>query len=127
MHDSVKRGYAQYYQPLHELSVDKRMVKSKARSHFRQYIRNKPTKWGFNYWVLADPTGYTLDFDLYCGEAQDNSNFRAWVVLRCHNGSYPDVSTSGILLIYGQLLYHPCTGEITEREGHRNHRHPEDQ
>ena len=67
MHDGVKKGCAQYYQPLRELSVDERMVKSKARSHFRQYIRNKPTKWGFKYWVLADPTGYTLDFDLYCG------------------------------------------------------------
>ena len=43
------------------------MVKSEARTHFRQYIRNKPTKWGYKYWVLADPTGYTGDFDTYCG------------------------------------------------------------
>lgn len=41
MHDGVKRGCAKYYQPLNELSVDKRMVTSKAtgsvgggRSHF---------------------------------------------------------------------------------------------
>lgn len=58
----------EFYQPLRELSIDERMVKSKARSHFRQYIRNKPTKWGFKYWVLADPTGYTVDFNLYCGK-----------------------------------------------------------
>lgn len=58
---------ALYYQPLRELSVDERGVESKARSHFRQYVRNKPTKWGFKYWVLTDPTGYTLDFNLYCG------------------------------------------------------------
>ena len=44
------------------------MVKSKARSSFRQYIRNKPTKWGFKFWVIADPTGYTLDFNLYVGK-----------------------------------------------------------
>ena len=43
------------------------MVKSKARTHFRQYIRNKPTKWGFKYWVLADITGFTCNFNLYCG------------------------------------------------------------
>ena len=48
------------------------MVKSKARTHFTQYIRNKPTKWGFKYWVLADPTGYTVDFDLYCGQHRTN-------------------------------------------------------
>ena len=32
-----------------------------------QYIRNKPCKWGFKYWVLADTRGYTctVDFELY--------------------------------------------------------------
>ena len=67
MQDRVKKACAQYYHPLRELSIDERMVKSKARSHFRQYLKNKPTKWGFKYFVLADPTGYTLDFNLYCG------------------------------------------------------------
>ena len=43
------------------------MVKPKARSKFRQYIRTKPTKWVFKYWILADPTGYTCDFNVYCG------------------------------------------------------------
>ena len=66
-HEFVKRVSMEFYQPLREVSVDERMVKSKARTHFRQYIRNKPTKWGFKYWVLADPTGYTCNFDLYCG------------------------------------------------------------
>ena len=41
------------------------MIKSKARSHLRQYIKNKPTKWGFKYWIIADVTGYTIDFSLY--------------------------------------------------------------
>ena len=67
MQDRVQKACAQYYHPLCELSIDERMVKSKARSHFRQYLKNKPTKWGFKYFVLADPTGYTLDFNLYCG------------------------------------------------------------
>ena len=66
--DAVKRKCLELYQPLEQLSVDERMVKSKARSHFRQYIRNKPTKWGFKYWVLADITGFTCDFNLYCGQ-----------------------------------------------------------
>jgi len=38
------------------------MVKSKARSHLIQYLCNKPTKWGFKLWAIADPSGYTLDF-----------------------------------------------------------------
>ena len=53
---------------MQELSIDERMVKSKARTHFHQYLRNKPTKWGFKFWVLADPTGYAVDFNLYCGK-----------------------------------------------------------
>ena len=61
------------YQPLQQLSIDERMVKSKARTHFRQYMRNKPTKWGFKYWVLADITGYTVDFNIYLGKVTASS------------------------------------------------------
>ena len=68
LYDNIKDKCLLYYQPLQELSVDERMVKSKARSKFKQYIRNKPTKWGFKFWVLADPTGYTCDFELYLGK-----------------------------------------------------------
>ena len=47
----------EFYHLLQELSIDEHMVKSKARTHICQYIRNKPTKWGIKYWVVADPTG----------------------------------------------------------------------
>ena len=66
-YDSIKKKCLDLYLPLREVSVDERMVKSMARSHFRQYVRNKLTKWDFKYWILADPTGYTCDFNLYCG------------------------------------------------------------
>lgn len=46
------------------------MVKSKAQTHFRQYIKDKPTKWGFKYWILADPTEYTIDFNIYHGATE---------------------------------------------------------
>lgn len=48
-YEHVKQSSQTLYQPLKELSVDEHMVKTKARSHLRQYIRNKPTKWGFNF------------------------------------------------------------------------------
>ena len=72
LHNKIKTKCLDLYQPLMQLSVDERMVKSKAHIRFRQYIRNKPTKWGYKYWVLADPTGYTLDFDIYCGSAHQD-------------------------------------------------------
>ncbi|KXJ06058.1 PiggyBac transposable element-derived protein 4 [Exaiptasia diaphana] len=51
------------------VAVDERMVKSKHWSGIRQYIKNKPTKWGIKLWVLADSAnGYTYDFDVYIGK-----------------------------------------------------------
>ena len=44
-------------------------MKSKARSGIRQYMKDKPTKWGLKLWVLADSTnGYTVDFNVYIGK-----------------------------------------------------------
>ena len=52
------------------------MVRNKGRYSFRQYIRNKPTKWGMKLWVLADSsTGYTCDFDVYLGKNTASSGF----------------------------------------------------
>ena len=40
------------------------------RSHIRQYIKDKPTKWGIKLWVLADShNGYTIDFNVYIGKS----------------------------------------------------------
>ena len=72
MHNCIKRKCTELYHPLHELSIDEQMVKSKAHSHFRQYIQNKSTKWGFKYWIIADASGYTIDYDLYCGRHRAN-------------------------------------------------------
>ena len=58
------------YQPKQNLAIDERMVKSRHRSGIRQYIKDKPTKWGIKLWVLADSSnGYTVDFNVYIGKA----------------------------------------------------------
>ena len=57
------------YQPTQNLAVDERVVKSKHRSGMRQYMKDKPTKWGVKLWVLADSdNGYTVDFNVYIGK-----------------------------------------------------------
>ena len=71
--DHIKNKCQEYYQPLQQLSVDERMVKSKARCKMIQYMKNKPTKWGFKLWVLADMTGYTTDFIIYTGKQSSES------------------------------------------------------
>ena len=64
----IKSKCFEFYQPVQQLAVDEWMVKSKARSHLIQFMRNKPVKWGFKLWVIANPSGYTLDFNVYTGK-----------------------------------------------------------
>ena len=57
------------YQPRQNISVDERMVKSKGRFICKQYVRMKPTQWGFKLWILCDlANGYTWNFSVYRGK-----------------------------------------------------------
>lgn len=63
-YDAVKAKCMELYQPLQQLSADEGIVKPKGRTHFHQFICNKPMKCGFKFWVLADSTGLTSDCSL---------------------------------------------------------------
>ena len=68
--DYFKGRCLSLYQPRQKVAIDERMVKSRHRSGIRQYIKDKPTKWGIKLWVLADSSnGYTIDFNVYIGRA----------------------------------------------------------
>ena len=69
--DFLKGRFKSLYQPRQHVTIDERMVKSRHRSGLRQYIRDKPTKWGIKYWVLADSSNaYVVDFNIYAGRAE---------------------------------------------------------
>ena len=72
------------------MSIDERMVRSNARFSFKQYIRNKPTKWGFKLWCLCDAhNGYTVHFSVYRGwtsELQSGNGLSYDVVMNLLEG-----------------------------------------
>jgi hypothetical protein len=53
-------------------SIDEHMIKFKGQNIMKQYIRNKPVKWGFKLWCRCDAvSGYLYQFDLYTGRKMD--------------------------------------------------------
>ena len=64
-------------------SVDEHMCKFKGRSSMKQYIKNKPIKWGFKYWYKCySETGYVYQLELHQEWKEKNKlNFGPNVVL----------------------------------------------
>jgi len=50
------------------LSIDEMMAKSYARTPLKQFIREKPIRFGLKFWGLCTSDGYLLNLDLYCGK-----------------------------------------------------------
>ena len=69
-------------------------------TYFKQYMKNKPTKWGLKLWCLADSkSGYTQYFSVYTGKQQGASD---------HGQGYDVLITllrSAELLGHGYHLY----------------------
>lgn len=52
-------------------SIDECMMKCKARTSLKQFMKDKPTKRGIKGWVRADAvSGYVYDINLYTGKSQ---------------------------------------------------------
>ena len=67
--DFLKGRCKLLFQPRQHVAIDERMVKSRHRSGIRQYIKDKPIKYGIKFWVLADSSNaYVVDFNIYTGK-----------------------------------------------------------
>ena len=71
--------FQQCYYPTRELAVDETMVGFRGRFGAKQYMPNKPTKWGIKCFTLADSAnGYILNVHVYTGsETLDNVGYES--------------------------------------------------
>lgn len=51
----------------HRLSLDEQMCSTKMKHFMKQYLPNKPHKWGFKLYVLCSLSGYAYSFEIYSG------------------------------------------------------------
>lgn len=70
----IRRKCMKLWVPDQHISIDERMVANKGRYSFKQYIKDKPTKWGMKLWVLADSfSGFTCNFEIYLGKKEKSA------------------------------------------------------
>ena len=50
------------------LSIDESMIKFFGRCKMKQFMRNKPIRFGLKLWAICSVSGYMFDFDIYCGK-----------------------------------------------------------
>ena len=55
------------------LSIDEQLCSTKARSYLKQYLPDKPHKWGYKLFVLSGVSGFTYNFEIYTGQENDQS------------------------------------------------------
>ncbi|XP_065188227.1 piggyBac transposable element-derived protein 4-like [Sycon ciliatum] len=68
VNDHFQQKCRELFQPFQSIAIDERMVKSKARFAFKQYISNKPVRFGFKVFALCDSAlHYLYNFKIYTG------------------------------------------------------------
>lgn len=56
-------------------SIDEHMCKFKGKSGMKQFIRNKPIRWGFKLWFRCSSfDGYLYELDIYLGKKQNKTS-----------------------------------------------------
>lgn len=63
------------YEMHQQCTIDEAMIPFKGRLGFKQYMKDKPTKWGIKVFVLADATnGYVKTIQIYTGKSLDSTS-----------------------------------------------------
>ena len=69
--DTLLSKFKTYYKPKQFLSLDEGMIPCKNRLGIKQYIKDKPVKWGLKSFLLTDSTnGYIMNAEVYTGREE---------------------------------------------------------
>lgn len=72
LYDVANTKFLECFTPNQHIAIDEGMVPWKGRLSFRQYLPNKPDKFGMKLYMLCDSeTGYINLFDVYTGKDYD--------------------------------------------------------
>ena len=87
--EAVKRKFLEIPPSEHQ-SIDEQMVPFKGRSSIKQYMKNKPHKWGYKFFTRASSNGIVHDFEFYQGKntvlpESDEFGISGAVILRLTN------------------------------------------
>jgi len=113
---ACQHSFSSYFSPVQVLVVDEAMVAFKGRESMKQYIRSKPTRWGYKVWCVASDN-YLLNFDVYRGRQKrkcDNTSIHDTVVQLVQ-----PYSRRGHVLFVDNLFTSPALFDHLERIGIR--------
>lgn len=65
--DAIRKNFGKVPNGEHQ-AIDEIMIPFKGRSSLKQYIKNKPHKWGIKIFARAGACGFVHDFEIYVGK-----------------------------------------------------------
>lgn len=87
--DKLRKNFLQV-EPEEHNSVDEFMIPLKSHTALKQYIKNKPYKWGVKVFARAGDSGFVYDFEIYAGKQTNVSasglGFSSDIVMRLADG-----------------------------------------
>lgn len=73
LNNMLNKKFMQFGIFAHHLSVDEQMIAYYGRHSLKMFIRGKPIRFGFKYWVLSSADGYCFSFIPYTGASANNN------------------------------------------------------